>query len=108
MIKDDNRSQILKEAKRILQKAVKSQNIEVFGNLIQSCPIPFHPCDICPLFDKDASERLKGSPMGPCLIASTVSVYYWDWIINRISKEDALAKLVLEGIKLLAYLESKE
>jgi len=104
------RCKTLGEFKKGLQEIMNSQDIEGLKSLTRyNCPFPLFRCDYnkldlhcpnCPLSDKKGPGEL----IGPMKIAVVCREYACD----SINKDTALARLILEGTKLLAYLESRE
>ena len=95
----------LKEFKEQLQKAIDSQSIEKFKSLVCSCPfVHSKHCSECQLYEENGPEELVAQIA--CLRGSMSDVF-WHYE-NEISKETAIAMLILESTKLLAYLDSKE
>lgn len=102
----------LEEFKERLRKVMKSQNIRKFHNLLHYCPfLSFSSssrCESCPLSDKNGPKELVGRT-NRCLCGSMRDTYWDYYIYGRIVDEKTvLAEMVLIGIQLLAYLESKE
>jgi len=106
----------LREFKGKLQETIKSQDISEFKKLLHYCEFQsFYSCDDapesccpgCPLSDTSGPEELV-CRVSTCLLHSMMRIYWYYTVYDRLTERPALAKLVLEGIKLLAYLESKE
>jgi len=104
----------LEEFKKGLRRVIRNPDIEEFKNLVWYCPLKqFYKynsagdlCSGCPLSKTGGPKELVGS-LFICLRGSMWGVYLkYDWGV--IDKETALAQLVLEDIKLLAYLENKK
>jgi len=105
----------LEEFKIHLRKAIDTQSMEKFTSILRG-PCPFSrfdqnhnplshiPCPDCPLSDINGPRELI-EPKETCLLGSMTDVRSYRGIVD---KEAILAKLVLMGIKLLAYLDSKE
>ena len=96
----------VEEFKKWLQETIESQNMKNFESLRKYCPFPSVNCFNCPLSMEETQERLIGV-WGVCPCGSMTGIYC-DYYNKKIDKETVLAESVLEGIKLLAYLDSKE
>ena len=96
----------IEEFEEKLRKAINSQDIEKFRNIINYCPFSLVGCLDCQLSEKEGPKELMGS-LDTCLLGSTRDVY-WDYKRHKINEETALAGRVVMSIELLAYLESKE
>jgi len=113
----------IKEFKDALRKAIKYPDMEKFKNLsnpLSSCPFPVFnqahnqlpglPCPSCPLSDNNGPREFT-DPRETCLLGGMTKIYrdyiYRDHYDSIIDETKALAELVLIGIKLLAYLDSK-
>ena len=104
------------EFKKRLRKAIDTQDVEEFESSLWDCPLTLlkqnysHEtglsCLSCPLYDKNGPTELIGRSL-MCL-RSSMSDICRDYTDSKISKETALARLILMGIKLLAYLDSKD
>jgi len=97
----------LDEFKNRLRKAIDSQNMEEFVNLARYCPFPPKTCRDCFLSDEDGPREFIKST-GTCLLGSIINTYWDHYADNNASRKNVLALLVLEGIKLLAYLENEK
>ena len=106
----------LDEFKKRLRKAIDTQDIEEFESSLWDCPLTLlnqnygHEtglsCLSCPLYDKNGPTELIGRSL--ICLRGTLSHTCWAYENKLISEKDALAMLILEGTKLLAYLDSKE
>ena len=92
--------------KRRLQKAIDTQDMEEFKKL-SSNYCPTNGCDDCFFYDENAPSELTDNDFNICLRGSIMDIY-WSYYDENISEETALAMLILEGIKLLAYLENEK
>lgn len=106
--------EILERFKKDLQKAIKKQNIERFKKLLHYCPLKSSSeynniseriCCYCPLFNEEGPRELIGLTQS-CLMGSMTYIY-WSSYNGGMDEKTALARLVFDGIKLLAYLENK-
>jgi len=103
----------LKEFENKLKEAMNSQDIKKFKDLVGYCPFlsfcwgdSSHFCPDCPLSDRNGPTELLGSAY-TCLRGSMSNIYH-NYCLGEINEGTALVELVLQSIKLLAYLESKE
>jgi len=112
------RPKTLEEFKKQLQKAITDQDIEKFKNLIYYCLFHSSPkynkttgrryCPECPLSDENGPLELMGHDVADTCLLVSMRYAYWNYAFHHMtSKKTALAILVCDGIKLLAYLESK-
>ena len=105
----------LDEFKKKLRDAVKSKDIDKFSSILHSdCPFASRQrydgktrtwCPNCPLSDKEGPDGLI-DVTETCLVGSLGELYS-DYYYG-VNDENILARMVLESIKLLAYLDSKE
>ena len=100
----------VEEFKEELKKAIHTQDIEKFGDMTldgAGCGEPFGVgCDLCPLCEPEGPKELV-EPFNSCLLGSIVDIS-WDHYNGSLDEKTALARLILLGTKLLAYLDSKE
>jgi len=108
----------LQDFRNSLREAIKSQDMDKFGDLVCHCPFVkfiksprplsgIGPCPECPLSDKDGSGELFGNE-STCLVGSMKRIYADYSLYKETGKEATMARLILESTKLLAYLDSKE
>ena len=99
----------LDEFKERLREAMGCQNMKKFRSLLLlNCPfLSKNSCIECSLYEKNGPKELTGPLSKTCLIDSMSNVF-WRYKTKEINKEAALARLVLIGTELLAYLDSKE
>jgi len=96
----------MREFQKKLREAIESQSMDKFKHLVANCPFTSkRNCLRCGLLSKDGINEFTG-PRNICLL-SEMSRICWDYIESRSSRETVLARLVLIGTKLLAYLENK-
>jgi len=96
----------IKELKEKLKNAMDSQDIKKFESLVYTCPLSSRPCISCLLFDEGTPGDLDGS-LTACILGSMRDIYY-NHLYTGVDEETTLPRLLLEGVKLLYYLESKE
>ena len=100
----------LENVKEGVREAINSQNIKKFGKLVWDCPImsgSTNTCAECALQDKEGPIELLG-PSETCLVGLIRRIYADYSLYKETSKEATMARLILESIKLLAYLDNKE
>jgi len=106
---------MLKEFKEKLQEAMDTRSIMRFKRLLgvpprDDCPgTSVRGCVNCSLSDKNGPGEFIGTGAygNTCLVGSMREICL-DYSNKRINKETAVPRLVLIGIKLLLYLETKE
>ena len=106
----------INDFKTRLRKAIETQSMEKFTSILRGlCPFPTlygydwdsnSYCPGCGLSDINGPKALIGS--AATCIGGSISDIYNSYCRNAIDEKTALAKLVFEGIKLLAYLDNKE
>jgi len=100
------RRKALNEFKKELQKIIENQNIKDFDDLVHNgCPFSSMGCLDCELYVQENNTSLTGS-LETCLLGSIMDIYQDYSVFKPVKNEKAImARIVLESIKLLAYLE---
>jgi len=97
----------LKEFKNQLQDSINNQDIIELSNLCDCPSLGTNICANCFLSDENCPKELTGS-WTSCILGSMKDVYWDYYILNEINEKDTLARFILMGVKILAYLNSKE
>jgi len=109
----------LDEFKKFLREAIDNQDMEAFKSLLMSvdyCPFPSfylddykteNYCPDCPLSGTNEPEEFTGDWRAKCLLGTMKGIYVDYRYHKKPDKKTALARLILEATKLLAYLENR-